>query len=114
MAKKEVVASAAAAEQAAAEKKPVTKEEIDAVMVGGPAVYANKALATVTPAGLRVSFVEAYDADSPAVLRAAVLLPYDVAISVRDLLTRQLKQIEAAQTVEIEFDKDGKPSLKDG
>jgi hypothetical protein len=77
-----------------------------------PAINSNRMLATNLPSGLRVAFMEQYGAQVPARLRAAVILSYPDAVALRNLLSRQLKDFEAVQALEIEIGPDGKPIVK--
>ena len=80
----------------AAEKHiPVSDEELRASFAG-PAFHSNKMFLTMTAAGARIAFMEQVGDKVPPVYRTAVLLSYLDAVSLRDLITRQLKNIEAA------------------
>jgi len=61
----------------------------------GPASLSNRMLITKTPAGVRLTFMEIQAGKVPSVFRTAVLLSYQDAIALRDLITDQLKEIEA-------------------
>jgi hypothetical protein len=60
----------------------------------GPAIFSNKFYATNGPSGIRIAFMESLFPIVHPIFRAAVLLPYQDAIALRDLLTKQLKEIE--------------------
>jgi hypothetical protein len=60
----------------------------------GPAVHSNKMFMTMTSSGARIAFMEALGDKVFPTFRAAVLLSFGDALALRDLLTRQLKDIE--------------------
>jgi hypothetical protein len=60
----------------------------------GPAVQANRVFLTMTGAGARLTFTEIFPDFSGPLFRAAVLLSYPDALALRDLITRQLADIE--------------------
>ena len=72
----------------------VTNEELRSAF-SGPAVFSNKFYATTGPSGVRLTFMEALGELVPPVFRTAVLLPFQDALALRDLLTAQLSDIEA-------------------
>lgn len=85
------------------------------VTLSGPAVLANKIYATTTEAGLRLAFTEQWDPKRPSLFRVAVVLPWTSALSLRDLLSRQLADIEAVIRAEMDAAKkegglDGNPT----
>lgn len=63
----------------------------------GPAMNSNRMVAAHVAAGLRLAFLESYSEDVAAKFRFAVLLSYDDAKALRDLLNRQLKPVENPQ-----------------
>lgn len=60
----------------------------------GPAFLSNRILLTRTAAGARLAFMERRSNNTPSTLRAAVIIPYQDALALRDLLSIQLKEIE--------------------
>ena len=60
----------------------------------GPAIYANRFVAKGNDAGLRLSFLEADQNEGVSVLRASVLLSYQDAIELRNLLSHLLGPVE--------------------
>jgi hypothetical protein len=81
----------------AEDTKPVTvpgmsSEEMSASFAG-PAYLVNKIYLTRTPAGVRLAFME-QAADQLPSFRTAVLLSYQDALALRNLISRQLKEIE--------------------
>ena len=68
------------------------------VPFGGPAIFANKIYLTSAPTGIRVSFGEQYGDKVKPVFRAAVMLAYPDAESLRDLLTRTLERIKTLES----------------
>lgn len=64
-----------------------------ATAMAGPAVNTNKFFAANLPNGMRIAFCEAMP-EIPPVYRAAVILAYEDAIALRNLLSSQLKDIE--------------------
>lgn len=73
--------------------KIVSDEELRASH-SGPALLANRVLITKTASGVRLSFMEMQLGKVPSIYRTAVILAYQDAISLRDLLTEQLKEVE--------------------
>lgn len=73
--------------------KGVSDDELRAG-ISCPAAFSNKVLLTTTPSGARLSFLETYGDKVPPVARAAVILSYQDALELRDLITRQLAEIE--------------------
>jgi hypothetical protein len=67
--------------------------EID-VMISGPASYTNRFVAVATPAGVRVAFLESAPDSDVSKFRAAVLLSFQDAIELRDLLTEIVEPVE--------------------
>lgn len=78
----------------------------------GIAVHSNKVYATNTSGGVRLAFMEMLGDTVPPQFRSAVLLSYPDALSLRDLLSRQLKDFEAVQAIEVEIGPDGTPVIK--
>jgi hypothetical protein len=64
------------------------------VPFSGPAIFANKIYVTSAPTGIRLAFGEQYGDKVEPVFRAAVMLAFPDAESLRDLLTRTLERIE--------------------
>lgn len=60
----------------------------------GPAVLANRIFLTITGSGARLSFMEQHGDKVPPQFRTAVILSFEDALALRDLLERQLKDIE--------------------
>jgi hypothetical protein len=71
----------------------ITPENVRASF-SGPAVHSNRVFATMTGGGLRLAFMEQLGEAGEMHFRAAVLLPYPDALELRDLITRQLAEIE--------------------
>ena len=69
------------------------KNEIDATM-NGSASYANHFVAVATPAGVRVAFMETAPDSSDTFFRSAVLLSFQDAIELKDLLAQIVAPIE--------------------
>jgi hypothetical protein len=59
----------------------------------GPALHSNRFFASNVAAGIRIAFSEQHPAVTPQ-FRTAVLVAYHDAIALRDLLTKQLRDIE--------------------
>jgi len=62
------------------------------VPFSGPALFANKIYLTAAPTGIRLAFGEEYGDKVEPVFRAAVMLAFPDAESLRDLLTRRLER----------------------
>jgi hypothetical protein len=60
----------------------------------GPALHTNKMIASNLSAGIRITFMEQFGEKVTAQFRTAVLLSYPDALALRNLLTRQLREIE--------------------
>lgn len=73
--------------------KSVSDEDLQKAF-SGPAFVSNRMFASTTGAGLRIAFMEEHGTKVPPIFRTAVLLPFINAIALRDLLNRQLKDIE--------------------
>jgi hypothetical protein len=80
-----------AADEAEAVQQEVPPETMTALF-SGPAVYSNRMYVTNLPLGIRLTFAEGAG-DLPDQFRAAVYLTLMDALSLRDLLTRQLTLI---------------------
>lgn len=78
---------------AASKRTSVTDEEIRASF-SGPAVLSNKMYLSLTGGGARIAFMEQLGDVVPPVFRTAVILSFQDAMSLRDLLARQLEGIE--------------------
>jgi hypothetical protein len=72
---------------------PLPEEELE-IAFSGPAIAANKVYATRTNAGLRLAFTEQRNPTAAPIFRTAVLMPFQDAIGLRDLLSRLLRDIE--------------------
>lgn len=74
---------------------PPTITDVDTATINsGPAIFANKMYATISPQGLRLTFAEANPALPAPAFRAAVFLSFPDAAALMDLLQRQLSLIE--------------------
>lgn len=71
----------------------ISDEELR-VAFAGPAILANRILVTKTSAGLRMAFLEKLPDKVPSAYRTAVVVGYQDAISLKELLIQQLKEIE--------------------
>lgn len=78
---------------AEAQVQPLSAEEFD-VSFSGAALAVNKIFTAVGPHGVRMAFAEQYSPDKPSMFRTAVLLPFQDAISLKNVLTSLLKDIE--------------------
>ncbi len=72
---------------------PVSEEELRTAF-SGPAVRSNKIYLSMTESGVRLSFMEQHGDVVPPVFRMAVILSVQDALSLRDLIARQLKGLE--------------------
>ena len=72
---------------------PVSEEELRTAF-SGPAVRSNKIYLSMTESGVRLSFMEQHGDAVPPVFRMAVILSVQDALSLRDLLARQLEGLE--------------------
>ncbi len=70
-----------------------TKSEMDAMM-SGSAIYANRFVALTTPSGVRVAFMETAPDSDEFLFRSAVLLSYQDAIELRNLLSGIVEPVE--------------------
>lgn len=68
--------------------------QIGATILSVPAPYANKIYSTVTPTGMRITFVEHNIATEAGVARSAVFMGYDDIEALIALLQRQLALVE--------------------
>ncbi len=59
------------------------------------APHADRFIITTHNAGIRMAFLESPGPDSPIKFRTAVLLSYQNALELRDLLTEMLKPVES-------------------
>ena len=71
----------------------ITDEDLVASF-SGPAVLSNKIVLTKTPSGVRLAFLEMQVGKMPPSFRAGVILGYENAIALKDLLILHLKEIE--------------------
>lgn len=71
----------------------VSEDELRSSFLG-PAIFSNKFYVTNGPAGMRLSFMEGLLPTVQPIFRAAVLISYGDAIALRDVLTKQLADIE--------------------
>lgn len=69
------------------------KSEMDAMM-SGSAIYANRFVALTTPSGVRVAFMETVPESDEFHFRSAVLLSYQDAIELRNLLSGIVEPVE--------------------
>jgi hypothetical protein len=75
--------------------KLVSSSEDDLQIVfSGPAVAANKIFVTLSSAGIRLTFTEQRNPKVAPVFRTAALVSIPDAISLRDLLSKVLREIE--------------------
>lgn len=73
--------------------KSITDEELRAAFAG-PAFHSNKMYVSNLATGTRIAFMEQHGKKVSPQFRTAIILAYPDAIALRDLLTRQLKDIE--------------------
>lgn len=73
----------------------VSDEELRSAF-SGPAIFSNKFYATTGASGIRIAFMEALGDLVPPVFRTAIVLPYQDAFALRDMLAAQLSEIESA------------------
>lgn len=71
------------------------EQDLQEIIFSGPAVFANRIFVTLTPFGVRITFVEQQENAQPA-FRTATYLNILDAISFRDLLNRQLNALGTA------------------
>ena len=76
----------------AEKSRPLTNEEL-ATAYDGPAVAANRALIAMTAGGVRIAFVEEGKNVAPK-FRAAIILPVQDAIALKNVLGTLLADIE--------------------
>jgi hypothetical protein len=72
--------------------RPASTEELRTAFAGA-AIAANKVYATNTLSGVRLAFCEEVPEIEHLQFLSAVMLPYPTAMSLRDLLVRQLQGI---------------------
>lgn len=72
---------------------PVSEEDLRAAF-SGPAVRSNKIFLSMTEGGVRLAFMEQHGDVVLPVFRAAVLLSFQDALSLRDLIARQLEGLQ--------------------
>ncbi len=73
-------------------KQPEPNKELVQAFAG-PAAHSNRVFITGGPSGLRIAFMEAFMPLVEPVFRSAVLINYEDALALRDLLTRQLATV---------------------
>jgi hypothetical protein len=73
-------------------RKEVSEEKLN-IAFSGPAVAANQVFATIGSGGVRLAFVEQQGASLP-IFRNAAMIPISQAISLRDVLSDLLKDVE--------------------
>ena len=73
-------------------KQPEPNKQLVQAFVG-PAAHSNRFYIIVQPSGLRIAFMEAFKPMVEPVFRSAVLMSYEDALALRDLLTRQLATV---------------------
>lgn len=71
--------------------KQASEEEL-AVAFGGPALLANKFFISITGSGVRLAFAEQNGNLVPPQFRTAVVLPFEDAYALVDLVSRLLKE----------------------
>lgn len=69
-------------------------QEIGDAILSIPAPYANKIYSTITPAGMRLSFVEHNVATEKGVARSAVFLSFEDVEAMIELLHRQMALVQ--------------------
>jgi hypothetical protein len=75
--------------------KPMTEAELSTAF-SGPAYNTNKIFASNMPTGLRLSFCEMRTPEGHDLqFRTAILISYPDAVSLRNLLTRQLEALQS-------------------
>ncbi len=83
-------------EAPATEERVLVSDEDVRASFAGPAFHSNKVYLSMTAAGARIAFMEQLGDKVAPVYRTAVILSYADALALRDLITRQLRQIEVA------------------
>jgi len=73
--------------------KGVSDAELEAVFQG-PALASNRFFVTISPGGVRLAFMEEWKVGEPPMFRCAAMLSHQDAVLLKDLLVRQLRQIE--------------------
>ncbi|CAN0564351.1 unnamed protein product, partial [Laminaria digitata] len=66
----------------------------------GPALHANRIIASNLAAGLRIAFLEQRGEQVPATFRTAVMLAHDDAVQLRDLIDRMLSKMVRVELTE--------------
>ena len=74
----------------------VSDEELRAAF-SGPAVRSNKIYLSMTDSGIRIAFMEQHGTSVPPIFRLAVSVSFPDAFALRDLIARQLDQIEGLE-----------------
>lgn len=74
--------------------QPVSEREIE-IALSGSAVAVNKFFIFVQDGGVRIAFTEQFTPEKEAHFRTAVMLPYQDAINLADVLKEMLAPIEA-------------------
>ena len=106
MTKKEAAAAAAGAAKADALPDALPDAEMD-VIFSCAAFHVNKSYVTVSPTGVRLTFVEAKPNGGASFARTAVHMHFQDAIALRDVLFRVLQDIEGQIAAAIEGAKKG-------
>jgi hypothetical protein len=78
----------------ATEAKPELSDAEHQVAFEGPALLANKVYLSITAAGARLAFAEQYGERVLPQFRTAVVLAYQDALALRDLISKLLADIE--------------------
>lgn len=79
--------------------RKVTPEEL-AIAYSGPAVLTNKFYITMTPTGVRIAFTEVQGEGYQPQFRTAVLLPFQDALALQQLLGRMIGDNTATFSLE--------------
>ena len=80
-----------------------------ATLLSGPAIYSNKIYVSLSTVGIRITFAEQQEGGPPH-YRTAAFLSYPDAIALKDLLIRQLSNVQVIAGERPESPEDGKDS----
>ncbi len=78
-----------------AKVRGLSEQELE-LAYSGPAMAANRLFVTITPSGVRITFAEQTGPGKPAHFRTAVIMSIQDGIALRDVLSKTLKDAEAA------------------
>jgi hypothetical protein len=77
----------------AVKASPVSEDELQ-IAFSGPAIASNKVYVTLSPGGIRIAFTEQRTSAAQPSFRSAVMMNFQDAIALRNLLSQILANVE--------------------